>query len=244
MAHKYGTGGRKCGYQRFSCKTNTCFLISIEADPHTAALHTNLAFAQLKQELFRECIESCEEALVIDSHSMKAHYYKAQCLCALGENDEALRSADKALEICVADVNKSVQGGKVSNGKAMGSLGPVCDVVLRCYRGRWEVAEKQREADAQADASKLMERASQDQQLQATLLGLVAEDATRRREAGEIVVDEDVEANMSAIRTRFEAKQGNANPETNKAQRKVPDWLIDDISFNPMVDPVIVSRPC
>ena len=102
----------------------------------------------------------------------------------------------------------------------MGSLQAITEAVLRAYRGRWVRGDGERE---------------------------------RRREERENLVGELVEGvengegdgvekerKVKILREVF-GESERVDGRGTVGERKVPDWCVDDISFNPMVDPVMVS---
>lgn len=159
-------------------------------------------------------IADCEACLAFDPKSLKAHYYKAKSLLELGtDHDAACASALHAYEVCRTNDSKSLE-------MAM-------ELVLRCRSERWKVREKHRRREAQdleREVMALLER-ERDREVDET-----GDDVEKG------IVREDGERRVEAMRAIFE----RARKEDDR-ERKVPDWLIDDISFNVMVDPVTVS---
>ena len=142
---------------------------------------------------------------------MKAYYYLSQAQAALSETASALYNAKEAHRICVAD-----------GVKGQASLGPITDLVLRCKKADWERREKERLRGTSG--------------LLGELEALLARE--RDRDGGEEEKRE-WEEKIALLRTTFELARVNGEEER---KRKVPpDWLIDGISFDVMVDPVVVS---
>jgi len=104
------------------------------------------------------------------------------------------------------------------DGKGLGSLGAITEVVLRGMRGRWVVREQERTRERERR-----------EELEKEVVHLM------REKGGE--EDEEMEKEVEEVRRVFATSD---NGQEEKGKRKVPDWLVDDISFNPMVDPVMV----
>lgn len=185
----------------------------IIADPKNPALYTNRAFARLKMGLWDSVIVDCDQCLELAPDNMKAHYYLSQAYLALHNYDDALNHAMRAHELCVPTNDKS--------------LASVTAQVLKCKKERWEDMERRRRregAELEGEVLAMMEK-ERDEALQETA------DEGERRE-----IEAEWERKMAHMRTVFE----RARPAEDR-QRKVPDWAIDDISFQVMYDPVIVS---
>lgn len=147
---------------------------------------------------------------------MKAHYYLSQAQLAIGEFEGALEHALAAHKLCAATNDKS--------------LAAVTAIVLRCKKERWDHQEKRRVREAQDLERQVLDllRRDRDETLMA-----VGDDVVERR-----TVEEESELKLSLLTGIFE----KARAESEK-RREVPEWVIDDISFGVMVDPVIVSYP-
>lgn len=128
--------------------------------------------------------------------------------------DSALTHALRAHEICAKTNDKSLTN--------------VTAIVLRCKKQRWEHSE--------------VLRVKQAQDLESTLLGLLARDTeemltdARGDEFERGIIREESEKKVQLMKEVFERSRGAGDK-----RRVVPEWVIDDISFDVMVDPVIVS---
>lgn len=145
---------------------------------------------------------------------MKAHYYLSQAFLHTYDYDAALTHGLRAHEICAKTNDKS--------------LTQVTAIVLRCKKERWDHNE--------------MLRIKQAQELETMLLGLMA------RDTEEMLTDAgDDEFEKGIIREENEQRAAQMKEVFDRARaqgdkkRVVPEWVIDDISFGIMVDPVIVS---
>jgi STIP1 family protein 1 len=99
--------------------------------------------------------------------------------------------------------------------------------LLRCRSERWKRRERARRREAQdleREVLEMLERA-RDREV---------DDA--QGELERTVAREEGDQKMSLMRDIFE----RARKEDDR-KRDVPEWLVDDISFNVMVDPVMVS---
>lgn len=187
---------------------------SIIADDSNPALYTNRAMARLKLELWDSATDDCIMCLKLSGDkNMKAYYILSQAQLQLCDYDFALESALSAHKIC-AETNDR-------------SLPNVTAQVLLCKQKRWEESEKR--------------RIRQDQELETETIALMDKERDEMLKScdsdseRQMVVDE-WEQKIGQLRSIFERARSEAEKE-----RKVPDWIIDDISFCVMVDPVIVS---
>lgn len=170
--------------------------------------------ARLKLDMWDSVTSDCKACLEIAPNNMKGHYYLAQAELGLKSFDDALAHAKRAHEICIENSDKS--------------LTAVTALVLRCKKERWEDRERRRAregAQLEVQVLALME-AERDHDLKD-----VDNDGDRQEIADEW------DAKLVQLRDTFE----RARNESEK-RRDVPDWVIDDITFGIMVDPVIVSR--
>ncbi|KAB8292482.1 hypothetical protein EYC80_008196 [Monilinia laxa] len=218
---------------------------AISLDPLNPILHTNHSKALLKLARYTEAITSSQSAIAvtssspINSVSMKAHYNIAQAYHALREYDNALKAVESAREFCVKDMPV---GGKglVGSGK---SLPSILDLGLRCRKEGWEAREERR----------MRERSG----LVGEVVGLMRREGLARggrerredvggdQDGGEDRMDidyhkasggweqkiEEVERVFRLVETQ--GKEGR--------RREMPDWAIDGISFNVMIDPVMTK---
>jgi STIP1 homology and U-box containing protein 1 len=183
--------------------------------------------SRLKLSLWDSVITDSLQAISITPHSMKAYYYLAQAEIALNRTSEALESSKKAHALCVSDIETGT--GKNPEG----SLGPITDLVLRCKKEDWERREKERVRGRNSLLDELVED-----------LKAKGEREVKELEeggAGSVEVDEvkrEYEGKIETLRKTFEAAGVAGSAEK---RRKVPDWVLDDITFGVMLDPVVVS---
>lgn len=174
--------------------------------------------ARLKMSLWQGVIDDCNACLSLtnNENNMKANYYLSQAHLPLKNYDEALQHALKAHEICVQTNDKS--------------LTAVTSQVLRCKKERWEDLERKRKretSDLEAEILDLMER-----ERDSTL----SDPSYASDEASQNEIRAEWEHKADLMRRIFDKARS-----AEERRRKVPDWAIDDISFNIMVDPVITK---
>jgi len=163
--------------------------------------------------LWDSVITDCNQCLELAPDNMKAHYYLAQAYLALHDYDDALDHARRAHELCARTNDKS--------------LAAVTAQVLRCKKERWEDMERRRRregSELEIEVLALLERERDG----------VLRDMTDDGEKKE--VEAEWEQKLESMRRVFEKARA-----AEERRRKVPDWAVDDISFQVMVDPVIVS---
>jgi STIP1 family protein 1 len=180
-------------------------------DPKEPALYTNRALTRIKQGNWDSAISDCNECLFLKPDTMKAFYYLAQAQEQLHDYDTALENAKRAHELCSATGDKS--------------LSAVTALVLEIKKQRWEAREKRRIRDGAELEMETLELIARERD---RMLGSVGDNEKRD-------VEEEWQRKMDLIRNVFERARA-----TDEKERKVPDWAIDDIGFNVMIDPVIV----
>ncbi|KAL7627253.1 hypothetical protein AAE478_001442 [Parahypoxylon ruwenzoriense] len=186
---------------------------AIIADDTNPSLYTNRAMARVRLELYESAISDCEECIKLTGGTMKAYFILSQCQLAMHDYDAALENALQAHRLCVETSDKS--------------LGPVTNQVLRCKKERWDELEKRRIREGQeleSEVIALMQRERQD------MVNSCANDLDSKQVADEW------DQKIALLRATFEKSRA-----ASEKRREVPDWVIDDISFGIMVDPVITN---
>ncbi|KAK3318937.1 U-box domain-containing protein [Apodospora peruviana] len=185
------------------------------ADPSNQSLYTNRAMARLKMGLWEGVIDDCSACLKLDANNMKAVYYLSQAHLALRHYDDALKTALRARHICVETDDKNLSAATAQ--------------VLQCKKERWDDAEKKRKRETsalEAEVAAMFER--------------------ERDEALKEAADMD-EGSKTEIREEWQRKAElmtkifDQSRTAEERRRKMPDWAIDDITFEVMVDPVITK---
>jgi len=184
-------------------------------DPQFSSLYTNRAMCRFNLRAYDGVIADCDACLAIDPNSVKAHYFKSKALLEMGADlDAACEWALSAYQACQSLDSKSLQ-------MTMTHL-------LRCRSERWKRRERARRREAQdleREVLEMLERA-RDREV---------DDA--QSELERTVAREEGDQKLSRMRDIFES----ARKEDDR-KRDVPEWLIDDISFNVMVDPVMTPH--
>lgn len=159
-------------------------------------------------------VSDCNACIAANPKSVKAHYFLSKSLSALGDHQTASEEAATAYAVC----------RDISEDK---SLAMTHDWVLQCRTERWRSAERARVREYR--------------DLEAEVLALLARDRDETVASGDssevdkTTVWEESDKKMSQIRDIFE----KARKDEDKA-REVPQWLMDDITFDVITDPVIV----
>lgn len=146
---------------------------------------------------------------------MKANYYLAQAHVELHNTEEALETAVRAHALCVKQSDKS--------------LPQVTALVLRCKKERWQERERRRKRENQDLEHEILAMMQQEMN---EALSTCDSDSLRAEVAKEW------EDKVADLRRTFDLARQNGERE-----RVVPDWMIDEITFNIFVDPVTVRTP-
>ncbi|KAI3335251.1 U-box domain-containing protein [Ustulina deusta] len=169
--------------------------------------------SRLRLELYESASADCHTCLGMSGPNKKAHFILSQCLLALNDFDGALENSLLAYRLACELGEKT--------------LAPFTAQVLRCKKDRWEELEKRRSREGQElekQVISLMERERSDN------LALCADETER------IEVNQESNDKIHRLRATFEAARA-----AQEKKREVPDWVIDDISFGIMVDPVVTK---
>lgn len=146
----------------------------------------------------------------------------AQAQLELHHPNEALSSALRAYELCISTPSQT------------SSAFPIANLVLRCKRGKWEVRERQRLRQREDLMSELLDKLDVDRRTEITEI----EEEEAKGNMGRVEADErrtelkeDYNSKMEELRNVFAI----ADP-SNLEKREVPEYLVDDISFEIMHD--------
>ncbi len=240
---------RRSGIQRrmFKCYPSLSFLSSfthsagqllisllpssINYDPSNPVLYTNRAMALLKLHNYLKVVDDSVHAISLLEYkeSMKAHFQLAQAQVALQHQGEALKNAKIAHELCVEEIHKG--------GKGASSIGPITELVLRCKKEDWERREEERLKRRGGLLVELEEdfehkKRHEVRELQEKSPGGIVDEADLMQ------LEKKYADKVAELRRTFEA--ANLNGSEAK-RRQVPDWIVDNITFSVMLDPVVVS---
>ncbi|KAI9821206.1 MAG: hypothetical protein M1827_003940 [Pycnora praestabilis] len=198
---------------------------AIQQDSTNPFLWTNRAFARIRLSSWDACITDCLQSIDLLPHNMKAYYYLAQAQLAMRHPNEALSSALTAYEICIQ--------------KGDSSAGNISALVLRAKKEKWEAREKERIRRRSTLLAELEERLAIAKTEEFTSIEIEwAKGELSEMEAKEAknTSEESYLAKIEELRNVFAI----ADPE-NATRREVPEYLIDNISFGIMHDPVVTK---
>ncbi|KAL2040498.1 hypothetical protein N7G274_006941 [Stereocaulon virgatum] len=194
---------------------------AIQKDSTNPKIFTNRAMARLKLQSWDACVDDCIKAIELDHGSMKGYYYLAQAQLALNHPNEAFSSALTAYERCIETFDNSATA--------------VSNLVLQAKKQKWEARERER----------IRGRSELLRELEDGLMKRKKEDLQRLKfktldfsEEAEEKADIELECRkkIEELRNIFAV----ADPK-NMQRREVPDYLIDNISFTVMHDPVVTK---
>ncbi|KAK3358257.1 U-box domain-containing protein [Lasiosphaeria ovina] len=210
--HLKEDGNRAFGARDY-VKAEALYSKALIADPSEPALYTNRAMTRLRMHLWDGVVADCTACLDLAPDRMKAYYYLSLAYIPLEDYDEALRMALVAHNLCVQTDDRS--------------LTAVTSQVLQCKRERWEAIERRRKRETSALENETLDFFEQDRE---DVLKMVIDDAHKR----DIIREYDEK--LHAIQDIFERARNS-----DQKARSVPDWLIDEISFCVMHDPVMTK---
>ena len=199
---------------------------AIQKDPDNAKLFTNRAICRIRLQAWQNCMDDCMRAIGIDDSSMKAWYYLAQAQINLHHPNEALSSALRAYEICIRILDSSA--------------GAIAQLILRVKKEKWEAKEKERIRRRTALLDELetgLERMGKYESSNIKLSLRNGEISKAEAEEREAEVAEMTKTKIKDVQTSFAI----SDPE-HLARREVPDWMIDNITFSVMYDPVMTRN--
>lgn len=180
-------------------------------------LYTNRAMARMQQGKHQEAILDCLAGSQINEKLSKPYYIMAKCLLALNDPDHAVENATRAYSL-------GLEGGEHR------SLPSLRGLVLKCKKMRWDLQETI--------------RCNQTSQLQAELEGLLMTEKAKAlamcgANVSYMTTAESWEGKIQQLRDTFQ----RASSANEKERSSPPEWAIDDISFEVMIDPVTVCLP-
>ncbi|KAJ5150041.1 hypothetical protein N7448_001619 [Penicillium atrosanguineum] len=200
---------------------------AIQKNPNDATFFTNRALTRMKLSKWSEVEHDARAAINIyglkNPTSLKSSWYLAQALIGLQRPQEAYEVAIDAYQASLAA--KSAQTENLSN------------IVLRAKQQLWAAREsaRLREMDETLKSVELLIEADLERSIK-DLQGQL-----ERGEIGQIgfgedekAIREDAEKKVADLREMYRiASKGEI------AERVVPDWLIDGITFEIIHDPVV-----
>ncbi|KAF2403410.1 U-box-domain-containing protein [Trichodelitschia bisporula] len=191
-------------------------------------LYTNRANARLKLGLWEEVIDDCLHSIELLQDNMKAYYFLAQAQLELNHPNEALVSAKTAYDLCSKSFTQTSSAFAISA------------FVLKCKRAKWELRERDRLRRRNALLDELETKLEQDRNRELESI----KDQHEQGVLGDVAAREE----MDEVRQTYEDKVTElrnvfaiADPQ-NMTKREIPEYLVDDISFEIMHDPVVTKH--
>ncbi|CAN6596574.1 hypothetical protein TRVA0_001S02960 [Trichomonascus vanleenenianus] len=192
---------------------------AIRLDPDNPIYYTNRALALNKLKKYVDTIADCDSALEKDEKSFKAYYYKGLAQSELDRLSGAGTNLQKAYELAI------------DQGSASAAI--ICREILNVRKKKWEQKERERQKES------------------APLLAEVREILEKKhhgelRAAEETLTGEELQDEKEYLTNSFNQKIEELETIFARADKKyepkeIPDYLLDPISFNLFVDPVITK---
>ncbi|KZF25332.1 U-box-domain-containing protein [Xylona heveae TC161] len=198
---------------------------AIQKDASNPFLFTNRAFSRIKLQYWEGVLNDSLKSIELLPQNMKAYYYLAQAQLALKHPNEALNSALTAYDAAIK-----------SNSS---SAGNISSLVLRAKKEKWERSERERIARSNELLTELEEGLNTKKEEE--IRGLEEQVATG--EIGPAQAEEERQYAEESWRNKIETLRSAfaaADPDQS-THREVPDYLIDDITFAVMHDPVVTK---
>ncbi|KAL8897105.1 MAG: hypothetical protein Q9207_007379 [Kuettlingeria erythrocarpa] len=211
--------------------------VLIQQDPSNPKLFTNRAMTRIRLHSWDACIDDCLHSISLLSTNMKAYYYLAQAQLALHHPNEALSSALTAYDLCL------------NSGTWNPSTSHVSQLVLQAKKEKWEGKERER-IRRRSDLLRELENglaAMQKSELEnwkvkwSEHMDIDREYGSGRE--GTIGAQEEKAEILDTSRRKLEELRSAfalSDPQ-NLQPREVPDYMIDNISFCVMHDPVVTK---
>ncbi|MCJ1478230.1 hypothetical protein MMC13_006907 [Lambiella insularis] len=198
---------------------------AIQKDSSSPALFTNRAFSRIKLQSFDACIDDCIKAIELQPQNMKGYYYLAQAQVALHHPNEALSSALTAYDICIRTHDSSASS--------------ISTLILQAKKEKWKAKERDR---IRRRSDLLLELEDGLMKTAEVQLKEVEHKVKHRELDVSGGIEEKLEIRTSLQRKVEELRSIFAiSDPANLTRREVPDYLIDNISFAIMHDPVVTK---
>ena len=183
-------------------------------DNQKPALFTNRALARIRQENWHGVLADAQSALDLKAPPP----ITLKSYTYLGQSHLALKNPEDALRFSLKAYELAVEQNSPS-------VAAIAQTVMQAKKEKWEVRERERIMEEQStlrDVFAVVERDAKNQRMQGVDWEVVEE--RERKLKGEL---EEVFARADAERCR---------------RREVPEWLVDQISFGIMLDPVLTKN--
>jgi STIP1 family protein 1 len=199
-----------------------CYSQAIQKNSKSPLLFTNRANARMKLERWEDVINDCLHSIELMRENMKAYFILAQAQLAINHPNEAHTSALMAYELCVNSPQQTRDAATISQ------------LVLKAKKAKWDVRERERIRRRHDLLGELETKLEEDYKKQSFDI----DERVSRGEMGKVEAEEeraDIKATwqkkVEDLRTAFAI----SDPE-HMEKREVPDWLVDGITFEIMVD--------
>ncbi|KAL8786406.1 MAG: hypothetical protein Q9213_002822 [Squamulea squamosa] len=220
---------------------------AIQQDSQNPKLFTNRAMTRIRLKSWDACIDDCIRSIELDdTTNMKGYYYLAQAQLALKHPNEALNSALTAYHECLKTSSSSTSS--------------VSQLVLQAKKDKWEAKERERIRQRSALLAELEEDLERKKGTELRKVDIMCEgredtsDAREEREEVEntwrrkieelrsvfAIADGGLERRVRMISHGYTPIAITADMKNHK--QEVPDYMIDNISFCVMHDPVITKN--
>lgn len=212
-------------FQRGDYKTaEELYSQAIICDSTNPTFFTNRALVRSKQSNWDAVMQDCRKALDLVPNSLKAHHYMGLALLRLGRPNEALKHSQEAYKLAIAFKSPSAS--------------QIVEIILEGKKLRWEAKEKQRiaaESELLEETCQMYyEKARNEKaQIMESMRGKVSEEYLQEELS---VIDYNCDQKVARIRDVF------AMSDEKHRIRKVPEYLLDNISFTIMTDPVVTKH--
>ncbi|KAF8535994.1 hypothetical protein BDD12DRAFT_852937 [Trichophaea hybrida] len=193
--------------------------------PTNAAYFTNRALTRVRMEQWDAVVTDCEKAIELLPTSLKAYTYLGSALLHLNRPAESFTASQKAYQLAISQRSPSIP-----------QIAASC---LEAKKARWEVSETARIAREssllrETQETILREAKAKGDKLRSTGMyggfGIAGEEAAKEME-------EEGRRRCRELEDVF----GKAEAETLR-RRVVPEWLVDNITFGVMWDPVVTKH--
>lgn len=166
----------------------------------------------LKLQRWDDVISDCNSCIRLSPNNMKAHFYIAEAQIQLHDFESALGYAKRAYDLAVQAKDKSLQSYHT--------------LVLKCRYKSFQDREKKR----------LRESSDLEKSVLAMMYKEQSSEVECCDEADRQDVAKDWEDKIAQVKETFLKAR-----EKDRPKREVPDWALDDIYFEFMLDPVITK---
>ncbi|MCJ1264281.1 hypothetical protein MMC22_004152 [Lobaria immixta] len=199
---------------------------AIQKDPSNPKLFTNRAITRIKLQLWETCIDDCIKSIELEQGNMKGYYYLAQAQLALRHPNEALTSALTAYDECLKTNSTSTRNAST--------------LVLQAKKEKWEAKERDRIRRRSELLRELEDGLGKVAEYELHMLrSRISKGEVNESEGAE--EREEIEALSKQKIEELRSVFAIADPE-NMKKREVPDYMIDNISFAIMHDPVTTKN--